>query len=859
MLRAGEAGDTVARAFSEGVEALIGAAAPEGSGVAVLAQGGLARRDLVPFSDVDVLIVVDGDAAAAGERATRPLYALWDAGFRVGHAVRGVDELPSLFERLSAKDGHAATALLEARPIAGDLALAERALRHVRRELFPARRGALLDEKLRELHARRERFGGSPWQQEPDLKSGPGGLRDLQALLWIGLLHAGEGARDPSGDLLAGLLGVGLLHPREAAALKHGRRELLALRAALHVAVGRADDRLHGENAGHAAPLLDTSPGHAGETAAEALCRRAVTAMALVKRTVDDALARLQPRPARVGHRDLGGGFVDVDGELHFHADASLDLAAIVEAARLMSEHDLVAADAFTARRSAALTERAAEPDERARRAAARALLRLCSSTSAGPDADGHGPFTRLLEWGALPRILVEVERLHARVKLDGVHALTTDAHLARCADLALFLVSGASPPPAPLLPSAGRTTRTHIVVLSALFHDMGKGLVEDHSVVGARVVGREAGRMGLPADDAELLRFLVLEHLVLSRASQRRDLSDPVVIDELSAAVRTPERLDLLALLTWVDMCAVAPGVGTAWKARLLGTAVERAREALLSPGAAVARTVDEEVRRAARAALAGVRDDVAARFVDGATTSFLASRSEDELRDDAAAYAQAFVGVPVAGDVDAPPPSDQGRDERGPIAVVVRAALETIHEVRLVARDRPGLLADLAAALASEGANVLGATLDVRSDGLVLDAFIVDDSRGHRLVRETAARLPAALAAAARPRAPGAPAPPRGGFIRPTRVAPRVRVLPSDSWGRTVVEVRAADRLGLLADLARAFAARGFTIALARIHTEGPRVTDVFTVERDDEGGTSAAELAAMERALLAAIAPS
>ncbi len=414
------------------------------------------------------------------------------------------------------------------------------------------------------------------------------------------------------------------------------------------------------------------------------------------------------------------------------------------------------------------------------------------------------------------------------------MHALTTDAHLARCADLALALTTSSAPPPAPLAPCLARTTRPHLLVLAALFHDMGKGLPDDHSVAGARIVQREGARMGLPADETELLVFLVEEHLSLSRTSQRRDLSDPQVIDEIAAVVRTPERLDLLALLTWVDMCAVAPGVGTEWKARLLGTAVERTRALLLDPAGAVHRRVDDDVRARARLALPDT-DVIAQRFVDGASARFLAARSDDELRRDLEVFAQ------------------QQREDHA--VVDVRAAPGHVHEVRVAARDRPGFLADVAAALASEGANVLDAALDVRSDGAAFDCFVIDDGRGGRLDDGVARTLPMVVAKAAE-RLTSAPAPRSNRRSAHTQVAPRVRVLPADSWGRTVVEVRAADRLGLLADLAGAFAAHGFTIALARIHTEGPRVTDVFTVDRVDARAASAQELTDLERALLAVV---
>ncbi len=869
-IRRGDGGDEVARAFSLGAEALVRQAASSlAPGTAILAQGGLARRELTPFADVDILVLLAAPPASPADEAAavQPLYALWDAGFRVGHAVRTVGSLEELFASVKDKDGHAATALLEARYIAGDEELARAALKYARRDLFPPTREALLQEKRRELDARREKYGTSPFLQEPDIKSGAGGLRDLHGLLWIGLLQVGEAARSASGDLLAGLLSAGFLHPREAEALVRGRREILRVRAALHLAIGRCDDRLHAAQAQKVVALLasPTSEAREGESEAEALVRRTVRAMGVIKRSVDDALARLTTT-RRGPRRELGGGFVEVDGalhlfapvargeamaqrapgEVHYETTAALTVGSLIDAERLCAERGLLPSESLAARRSAFVSEANARAGDATASDAPAALLRLCSTTTT-TQGTGGAPFTWLLEQGVLALALVDMKRLAQRVRHDGVHALTTDAHLARCADLALSLTSGAEAPPASLAPSLARTTRPHLLVLGALFHDMGKGLPEDHSSVGARIVEREAASMRLAGEEQELLSWLVQEHLLLSLTSQRRDLSDPQVIEEIAVAVRTPERLDLLALLTWVDMCAVAPGVGTEWKARLLATAVQKTRALLLDDTGAVSRGVDHDVRARALAALVisddgGADDDALAHsFVDGASVRFLAARSDEELRLDCAVFRRQATDGRAASDV--------------------RTALGRVHEVRVAATDRPGFLADVAAALASEGANVLDAALDVRSDGVAFDCFVIDDGRGGRLDDSVAHALPAAVAIAAarasrstRLGAAGVMPPRRR--AAPSSVTPRVRVLPSDSWGRTVVEIRAGDRLGLLAELASVFAAQGFTIALARIHTEGPRVTDVFTIDRVDRTAPTAAQLEALQRAVLAVV---
>lgn len=237
-----DVGAQVAQALSDGTAALLTKVALPAR-VAVLAQGGLARRELAPESDIDLCVLVDDDAPGhADEDAARALTPLWDAGLRLALSVRRERDVPELFADVAGKAGHAATALIEARFVAGDEALARRVLRRARREHFPARRDELIAEKRTELHQRRAKFGASPFHNEPDIKSGAGGLRDLHTLAWIGLLHAGEGAIDVDGDWLRGLLAVGRLSESEALVLRVARSTLLRLRAALHLAVARPDD-----------------------------------------------------------------------------------------------------------------------------------------------------------------------------------------------------------------------------------------------------------------------------------------------------------------------------------------------------------------------------------------------------------------------------------------------------------------------------------------------------------------------------------------------------------------------------------------------------------------------------------------
>jgi [protein-PII] uridylyltransferase len=766
-------GDAVSANHSAAVQQrVLDLVGPLPDGWAVLALGGLARRQLLPGTDVDLLFLHrdPNDAIGAVVDLGAIVARLWDAGLKASWSVRAAADLVSLFELVDGKDGHAAMALLEARPIGGDLAFAKAALTQLRRGLGSTRRQRLLQARLNEAFRRRARFFHSPSLVEPDVKDGPGGLRDVHLLGWVGLCTSGVDVDVAGGDTLRALLTAGVLLPSEFDAVVQARRELLTVRAAL-LCTSPGEQRLHAGAGETAAQAVSSSSLDAGMRPGEALVRRATRAMRQCLVVVDDALVRLLPRevawPLRVRQPRTALGLGD--------------------------------------------------------------LLSSTETTSF------PGPLTGLLERGLLASILPDIERLQGRVKHDGVHAFCTDAHLARCGDLALAIVGGAPTSalgdvalPAPLRPVLMRLERSAVVVAGALFHDIGKGLPGDHSEVGEAIARRELPRLGLSDDDIDDVCFIIRHHLLLSNTVQRSDLGDPRVIDALTETITTTARLDALALVTWCDWCAVGPGVGTAWKGRLLADGVEVVRQALLQPEL---RARDEQaIRSHARQVLTRAGVEGADAFVDGASAAWLRSRSSALLVDDARAYATLLT--------------------RGAGAVVAAPVPGVPQRAWVLAPDRRGLLADLAAAFASEGVNVLDAALDVRADATAFDGFVIDDGRAGVLHIDTSEILEGALRDAIRQRV-RKPAARKAVHV----VTPRVRVVDATAE-RVVVEVRGADRRGLLHDLARVFAEHELSITLARLHTEGARVTDVFTAVATGAGIIDDEKKQRLTSALLACV---
>lgn len=834
-LAAGRSATAACVRFSAQVESLVRSSLEQAgavSGVAVLAQGSLARRELTPHADIDLLWIVEEDRDELHGMVERALYPLWDAGLVLGHAVRTPQEVGSA----AREHHHTATALLEARYLAGDNALAEGTKRRYFTEVVPAIRPRLLVDKLEELLGRRARHGSSS-MAEPHLKNGPGALRDLHSLLWLGLLHVGPGVTATQGGSLRRLLEAGLVYEREAALLRQVRELLLSFRCALHLVSGRAEERLLFQHQSEVARVLRLS-AQPGETDTEALLRSYFQAARIGRLTVDEVVERMLQGelPATSSVRDLGGGF-GAAADLIFARDPKAFATKperMIDVVRMAHEEGLRLSPRARSSLHHALATLPGKlhDDERA----ARALRQLAASRHCRGE-----PFLQLLELGVLPLVLRDIERLSARFKQDGYHAYPTDEHLCRCVDMALRVSAGVEPPPEALRPALSRTTRFELLVLGALFHDLGKGLPGDHAKIGAEIAAREGKRMGLTAEEREVLTFLVEEHLVLSWASQRRDLSDPSVIEDIARRVQTVERLDLLALLTWVDIASVAPGMMTDWKGRLLGLATEQVRQFLLMPAQMNASRTQQaaEIRLRARATLEGIGSEALERFIDGASVRAIASRVDDELIADLAAFAQYDPGSGV------------------PVAEAVLAEGGHAHMVRVVCEDRRGLLGDLARALSSHGANVLHAHVDAREDGIGFDAFRVDDGRGRALHPQVVADVLLALRAAVAGDGvllSRAHRPWRG---RGPRIAPRVRAVEgADSWGATIVEVRTEDRPGLVADLAHTMSAHGWQIALAKISTDGAVVRDTFYVQHDTASVDAAGDLAQLEAALHACL---
>ncbi|KJS57084.1 protein-PII uridylyltransferase [Streptomyces rubellomurinus subsp. indigoferus] len=783
---------------------LLAAAGAPASGVALVAVGGYGRGELSPRSDLDVLLLHEGPIAR--ELPERIWYPVWDAGAKLDHAVRTVAEARTV----AAADLKAQLGLLDARHLAGDGALTA-ALRSAVLTDWRASAPARLPE-LRELgRERAERHGELSFLLEPDLKEARGGLRDLVALDAIAATWLADAPRD------------GL----DAAA-----QRLADVRDALHLATGRATDRLGLQDQDQVAERL-------GVLDADTLLRQVYEAARTVAyasdvtwRAVDRILAARSGRGRRVGRlaipftgagrgggavargaverRPLAEGVVEQDGEavLAQGARPAADPVLPLRAAAAAAQNGLTVSYA-TVRRLAAECRPLPVPwpDE--------AREQLVTLLGAGEAAV---PVWEALEAeGLVTRLLPDWERVRCRPQRNAVHRWTVDRHLVETAVRAAAMTR--------------RVARPDLLLVAALLHDIGKGWPGDHSEAGEVIVRDLAARMGFPPEDVQTLAVLVRQHLTLVDTATRRDPDDPATVEAITKVIGTLPELELLHALTEADALATGPAAWSGWRASLVDGLVARVADRLAGAGSPVveAAPTAEQERLAVEAARTG--------------GPALALRAQ--------ALRTGGLRAPSQGDE---PGADPGADPGAePMGV----------ELNLAVPDRPGLLGTVAGVLALHRLTVRSASLreldPVGAGPVLLLAWRVAAEFGElpeaaRLRADLRRALDGSLDVARRLAERDAAAPRRKGIPTPP---PLVAVAPAvASATATVLEVRAHDAPGLLHRIGRALDGAGVRVRTAHVSTLGAEAVDSFYLT-DPAGRPLAAqragEVAAAVRAAL------
>ncbi len=809
---AGASGREIVRATSELLDEVVTALfdavlAERGNppGIALAAIGGYGRKDLAPYSDIDLLLVHQD----VEEQVIRPIAeafftALWDSKLEVGAAARTPEECA----QIATEDHTARTALLDCRYVAGDRDTYALLERKVLRDLTTKQVDELIDAKIGELGQRRKKFGGSVHLLEPNVKQSPGALRDLQAALWMAR------ARFKAAGL-TDLLVRGVLPTREVERLKEARDFLWRVRNQLHYLAGRKEDHLTfhwQEQVAHALGYRDKDPEG---LAVEQFMRDYYLAASALRRLADELVDRcapqrtagpLQSRPVEPGLK-LWQGRLTLEGRDALWRDPSLFVRLFVLAERMGVEIYPYARDLV--REEAPRIDETVRADPRVTEALRDAFSKL-----------GRGQWLRQMHReGALGALLPEFGRVTAKHQHDLYHVYTVDVHTVFAMERLGQLRSGDLIEQEPQLSLVAREIpRPLALSLGVLFHDAGKGMGGNHSEKGADLVRAVCERLGVPARDAADAEWLVREHLLMSHVSQRRDLSDPELIADFVRQMGDRSRLDMLFVLTYVDIASVGPGTWTSWKGRLLQELYDKAASIFDGEGLP---TVEISATREALLER-GFAADRTERFLARMPRRYFAfADPEDAPR--SLRLLELGAGRTLSTSV---------RDGDG------------FTTVALTAEDKPGLLASVAGVLTAHRIDILRADVFSTSDGRALDVFVVRGPHGGRLERGRWRGARRDLCSVVRGETTSDEVLRR--MLRPSGLPPRhmppvatkVKLDNRSARGFTVVDVFAEDRRGLLHAVTSALHRAQLTIAVARIATEGNRAIDSFYV-CDAQGG--------------------
>ena len=774
------------------------------AGLALFAVGGYGRGELFPHSDIDLLVLAEPEAQDARQAALARFHALlWDAGLQASQAARSPAQCTE-----AAVDITVQTALMEARPLVADEVARQRLRDAIAPErAWPAR--AYFEAKREEQAQRHARFGDTSDNLEPNLKDGPGGLRDLHALGWMALRSFGMRELDP-------LVGLDHLGADEAVALDRERRALGRLRFGLHLVAGRREERLRFDYQ----KLLAERLGYADDAdslGVEKMMQGFYRSAAVVRRINDRLLQRFEehfdgaaePRPLD-DHLELRRGYLATREPGWLLQDAAHVFALF---AAWAADTSLRGLHSQTARELA------------------RALPGICSHVDAPPGLREafmqllRGPqpvktLERMARLGVLGRWIPAFAQVSGRMQFDLFHVYTVDQHtLAVLKNLAAF-ASGEPDERFAVAHAVWPSLRKpELLLLAGLFHDIGKGRGGDHSELGAVDAREFCEAMALSEADTALVEWLVRRHLLMSVTAQKQDVTDPGVIHRFAGEVADRQRLDYLYLLTCADIAGTSPKLWNAWKDRLLAdlhTATRLAlRRGLEHPVAADER-IDEN-RSDARALLAAEgRDDadIDAVFARMPRDNFLRSRPE-QIAWQANALRAAAVGESV---------------------VRARQLGGGGYEVLVHAADRDGLFAAIVIGLDRAGLAILQARALDGPDATIFDTFHVlpNDLRHAPAPALIETGLQRVLAGDLGRVLPARRSQPR--HLRHFRIAPQVGFADAGG-GRTLVSIVCNDRPGLLADVTRVLREQRLRVHDARIATFGERAEDMFQISDEHD----------------------
>ena len=779
---------------------------------ALVAVGGYGRGELFPYSDIDVLLLLPEGASVDDDPSLQAAVEAFvaggfDVGLDIGWSVRTVGECVA--EGL--RDITVQTAQLESRLLQGARRLFAAFQRTCMLALDPA---AFLRAKTLEMRQRQIKFEDTPYSLEPNCKESPGGLRDLQVLLWIARA-AGLGRS------WSELAASGLITPFEVKQLQHHEGTLKLIRARLHAVAGRREDRLVFDLQTAVAESFGYSSSRTHRSSEVLMHRyywaaKAVTQLnQILMLGIEERIAGSEDAPMR----PINPRFLDRGGMLEVARDDlyAQQPHAILETFLLFEQ--VPGIKGLSARTLRALYNSRKLMDARFRsdpvnRATFMAILRQ-------PQGITHA--MRLLnQTSVLGRYLWVFRRIVCRMQHDLFHVYTVDQHILMVLrNVRRFFIPEHAHEYPFCSQLASQWDKPWILYVAALFHDVAKGRGGDHSELGAIEARRFCRDHGIEREDAALIEFLVRHHLTLSSVAQKQDLGDAEVVHRFAATVGNARRLTALYLLTVADIRGTSPKVWNAWKGKLIEDLYRLALRAL----GEAAPNLDAEIEArkhearqilALHAALPGTE----APLWSTLDLSYFARHDAAEIAWHARAlWRHLSTAEPVVRA--RPSPAGEGL------------------QVLVYCPDRPDLFARICGYFDGAGLSIQDARVHTSRNGFALDTFQVvdptvqDAEAGH--YRDLISLVEHQLADALAFRGP-LPEPRRGRVSRRVKsfpVKPRISLHPDERAQRWVLTVSTSDRTGLLYSIARVLARHHVNLQLAKVTTLGERVEDTFLID--------------------------
>ena len=798
---------------------------------ALVAVGGFGRGELFPQSDVDVLLLLpDGQAPDTDETLKTRIETFigncWDTGLEIGSSVRTLADCVAE----AAKDVTVQTSLLEARLIDGDTALFASFRKRFDAVMDPQ---AFFVAKTLELRQRHTKFEDTPYALEPNCKESPGGLRDLQIILWVARA-AGLGK---SWDELAR---KGLATPFEVRQIKRNEALLSLIRTRLHLIARRREDRLVfdlqtavAESFGYTSQT--TPDGRPAQRASEALMKRYYWAAKAVAQLNQILLLNIEER-LRADHggsphalRPINERFFEKAGMIEVASDDlyQKNPHAILETFLLYQTH--LGLRGLSARTLRALYN-----------------VRGIMDAAFRHDPVNRGTFLRILQQpsgithamrlmnqtSVLGRYLWVFRRIVGQMQHDLFHVYTVDQHILMVLRnmRRFFIAEHAHEYPFCSQLAAG-WDKPWILYTAALFHDIAKGRGGDHSQLGAVEVRRFCREHGIGKDDAKLIEFIVNEHLTMSRIAQKEDLSDPDVIAAFARRVGNERNLTALYLLTVADIRGTSPKVWNAWKGKLLEDLYRYTLRVL--GGRAPDPSADIEARKREALVILALHAEPFEAYKALWDTLDVGYFMRHEAAD--IAWHTRQLSRHVAKKPPAGTPTEAG-DSRG--KTFVRVRLSPVGEglqVVVYTPDQPDLFARICGYFDQASFSILDAKVHTANNGYALDTFQVVTAMLPEHYRELITMVETELTHTLEHPGP-LPPPSRGRVSRRVKsfpVTPRVDLRPDEKAQRWLLSISASDRVGLLYCVARVLARHHINLQLAKVTTLGERVEDTFLID--------------------------